>query len=92
MLRMSCLLQMIPGQLSNTFCGSKSYSSPEVLLGIPYDPFKVAFLIPHKWMVDKLSALQADVWSVGVIAFIIVTDQMPFIEAQPNAMIVKSQK
>ncbi|PAV89328.1 hypothetical protein WR25_05566 [Diploscapter pachys] len=65
---------MIPGQLSNTFCGSKSYSSPEVLLGIPYDPFK------------------ADVWSVGVIAFIIVTDQMPFIEAQPNAMIVKSQK
>lgn len=27
-------------ELSRTFCGSKSYASPEILLGQPYDPKK----------------------------------------------------
>lgn len=28
------------GELSNTFCGSKAYASPEILLSQPYDPKK----------------------------------------------------
>ncbi|KAK6016388.1 hypothetical protein OSTOST_18128 [Ostertagia ostertagi] len=48
--------------LSETYCGSKSYSAPEILKGEPYDPYK------------------SDVWSVGVIAFVIVTDCMPYCE------------
>ncbi|KHJ76822.1 hypothetical protein OESDEN_23558, partial [Oesophagostomum dentatum] len=48
------------GGLSETYCGSKSYSAPEILKGEPYNPYK------------------SDVWSVGVIAFVIVTDCMPY--------------
>uniref|UniRef100_A0A0M3K7L3 Testis-specific serine/threonine-protein kinase 4 (inferred by orthology to a human protein) n=1 Tax=Anisakis simplex TaxID=6269 RepID=A0A0M3K7L3_ANISI len=60
--------------LSLTFCGSKSYSAPEILLGRAYPPFK------------------ADVWSLGVIAFVIVTNRMPFDEhVSSNTVIVNAQ-
>lgn len=60
--------------LSATFCGSKSYSAPEVLMGSRYSPFK------------------ADVWSLGVIAFVLVTNRMPFNERLPsNKVIVETQ-
>lgn len=59
---------------SQTYCGSKSYSPPEILMGHPYNPFK------------------ADVWSIGVIGFIIVTDTMPFRENMHNYKIVDHQK
>ncbi|GMS84071.1 hypothetical protein PENTCL1PPCAC_6246, partial [Pristionchus entomophagus] len=60
--------------LSVTYCGSKSYSAPEILSGQPYNPYK------------------ADVWSMGVIAYVIVTDRMPFKDSMPNAEIVNAQK
>ncbi|CAJ0606679.1 unnamed protein product [Cylicocyclus nassatus] len=60
--------------LSETYCGSKSYSAPEILKGEPYDPYK------------------SDVWSVGVIAFVIVTDCMPYCEKRPNPEIVEAQR
>ncbi|KAK5984045.1 Testis-specific serine/threonine-protein kinase 4 [Trichostrongylus colubriformis] len=60
--------------LSETYCGSKSYSAPEILKGEPYDPYK------------------SDVWSVGVIAFVIVTDCMPYCEKRPNPQIVEAQR
>ncbi|KHN76039.1 Testis-specific serine/threonine-protein kinase 4 [Toxocara canis] len=62
------------GDLSLTFCGSKAYSAPEILLGRAYPPFK------------------ADVWSLGVIAFVIVTNRMPFDERVcSNTVIVNAQ-
>uniref|UniRef100_A0A7I4KKD5 Serine/threonine protein kinase, putative n=1 Tax=Brugia malayi TaxID=6279 RepID=A0A7I4KKD5_BRUMA len=63
------------GDLSKTFCGSKSYSAPEILLGQEYIPFK------------------ADVWSLGVVAFVLVTNRMPYNErVASNTIIVEAQR
>ncbi|CAJ0572926.1 unnamed protein product, partial [Mesorhabditis spiculigera] len=64
----------VEGEFSETFCGSKAYSAPEILLGNPYNPFK------------------ADVWSIGVVGFVMTTDTMPFREDLDNQKIVKNQK
>ncbi|CAI4232932.1 unnamed protein product [Auanema sp. JU1783] len=66
--------KMVSNDYSRTYCGSKSYSAPEILLGQPYNPFK------------------ADVWSIGVIAYVMVTDCMPFNETLPNGSIINSQR
>uniref|UniRef100_A0A1I7XPH0 Protein kinase domain-containing protein n=1 Tax=Heterorhabditis bacteriophora TaxID=37862 RepID=A0A1I7XPH0_HETBA len=66
--------RVVGDHLSQTYCGSRSYSAPEILIGEPYSPYK------------------ADVWSVGVIGFIIVTDSMPYRENQANPKIVEAQK
>ncbi|MCP9261393.1 Testis-specific serine/threonine-protein kinase 4 [Dirofilaria immitis] len=63
------------GDLSRTFCGSKSYSAPEILLGQEYLPFK------------------ADIWSLGVVAFVLVTNRMPYNErVASNSIIVEAQR
>ncbi|VBB29207.1 unnamed protein product [Acanthocheilonema viteae] len=63
------------GDLSRTFCGSKSYSAPEILLGQEYIPFK------------------ADIWSLGVVAFVLVTNRMPYDECVvSNTVIVEAQR
>uniref|UniRef100_A0A915D3S1 Protein kinase domain-containing protein n=1 Tax=Ditylenchus dipsaci TaxID=166011 RepID=A0A915D3S1_9BILA len=65
-----------PGiDLSETFCGSKSYSAPEILSGTTYNMYK------------------SDVWSLGVIGFVMVTNTMPYREdVEHNDLIVEAQK
>lgn len=55
--------------MSETYCGSPSYCSPEVLRGVPYDP--------------KMN----DVWSLGVLLYVMVSGTMPFDDSNMNKMI-----
>uniref|UniRef100_A0A914Z0U3 Protein kinase domain-containing protein n=1 Tax=Panagrolaimus superbus TaxID=310955 RepID=A0A914Z0U3_9BILA len=60
---------------SRTYCGSRAYSSPEVLTGIRYDVFK------------------NDIWSLGVLCFVSMTNTMPYREeSNNNAAIVEQQR
>ncbi|XP_043916287.1 testis-specific serine/threonine-protein kinase 4-like [Protopterus annectens] len=60
--------------LSRTFCGTRSYMPPEVLLRESYNPFLF------------------DMWSLGTILYILVTDQFPFEDDNMGVFVRKLQK
>ncbi|XP_026996966.1 testis-specific serine/threonine-protein kinase 6 [Tachysurus fulvidraco] len=60
--------------LSDSFCGSTAYASPELLQNLPYNP--------------KVN----DVWSMGVVLFIMLTGAMPFDDSNPMKMLETQKK
>ncbi|CAG0886441.1 unnamed protein product [Cyprideis torosa] len=60
--------------ISETYCGSASYSPPQIIRGVPYDP------------------LAADVWSCGVIVFIMVCGTFPFDSGNLKKMLRAQEK
>ena len=62
-----------PDELSHTYCGSKAYSCPNILLSQPYNPFK------------------ADVFALGVVAFILLVGRMPFNENVASRALIVQQ-
>ncbi|KHN88740.1 Testis-specific serine/threonine-protein kinase 4 [Toxocara canis] len=61
-------------ELSMTYCGSKAFMAPEVLLALPHPPFK------------------ADVWSLGIIAFALLTNRYPFDHRATIIRMIKAQR
>lgn len=59
--------------MSDTYCGSAAYASPELLQGNKYDPK------PN------------DIWSFGVLTFVVATGFMPYNETQARPVLIKQQ-
>uniref|UniRef100_A0ACB8FU31 Uncharacterized protein n=1 Tax=Sphaerodactylus townsendi TaxID=933632 RepID=A0ACB8FU31_9SAUR len=64
-----------PGKKLTTSCGSLAYSAPEILLGDEYDAPAVVL---------KELIIFADIWSLGVILYMLVCGQPPFQEANDS--------
>ncbi len=74
--------------LSKTYCGSRAYVSPEILLGLPYDAKKA-----DVWAIGVILYI----FVTGVVSDLIllkkinrfISKQMPFKEDKNNQLILK---
>ncbi len=73
-----------PGTKLLTSCGSLAYSAPEILLGDPYDAPAIGKFKTNNS--DPYSSL--DIWSLGVILFMLVTGRAPFQEANDSETVM----
>lgn len=82
-----------PGQKLETSCGSLAYSAPEILLGDSYDApavgmwSNIVLSLPQFFSFDFHDFflwICTDIWSLGVILFMLVCGHPPFQEANDS--------
>ncbi len=61
--------EILPTDMSRTFCGSAAYAAPEILLGKPY------------------VGTCYDIWSMGVILYIMICGSMPYDDSNIKRMV-----
>ena len=67
--------KMEEDSISSTFCGSAAYAAPELLKGTKQTGTRILY----KKLIGKMySSFASDVWSLGVIFYVMLTHRMPY--------------